>query len=725
MEENMRNLVVKLKLDASTSENQKIVSDFVATVAKAESSLTTTSDKAREIAEETKSAQKEVASSIVESVKSVVEAREESAKTAVELAEVERIQAEALSKYQKQVGEEIRKENEERLSRQRAMQAEALANYETRIEMERALSEADSRGTGRGSTQDEIQAVRDAELALHEETRRGMNTWEQYIEVLDSKFSEALSSAEESLGGVNSEIELVHEETASLERANAGVSRSLEVIATQSRQFVGGMTSIARSYVLATVAGEDNQKAALQTIAGFESVAQGITGTIEAVQSGIQMWEEYRNIVESVDTIHETLRSGGDIASILRGSGAAGAGGLSGAARAGGLAAGAGGATGSGGLAAIGAIAAPVGAAVAAFAAVTGSVLMFKERMDGTNFNDGSLSKTISDGLESVLSSTFGNLLARASPHGMLVAAATQGPLAEKRESEERLKAQEERLEKARERETIADGMFQRRAALSAAKEKSDLNKGRFSAGFGLDGIKKELATNQFEKQFIQGRMKEGEIFEGSRKSREAFLTKSLRDNETLQKLAHKRYELIQKESTESIKAAEKKLKLAQDELTVAEKARDKSKTKLETATDRLAGLDSLELTQLRRSIGKARQGENLSFEETKHLKGLGFDDAIRDNRTRLANINDRRLGGGILDPFIENFNNAQDKVNEIQLNVNQQNNLVIELKKTGDELVAEAMAKLGDEMKTLFSQESQLREQVAKLTIALQERQN
>jgi hypothetical protein len=108
------------------------------------------------------------------------------------------------------------------------------------------------------------------------------------------------------------ELESSFDQAATARRRLASADREyLEGV----QRMIGGVTSLARSFVLLTAANDEDAAAMLKTIARFESVAQAINGVIGVVQGATKAWQQYAIAAELAGGVATlggfTARTGG------------------------------------------------------------------------------------------------------------------------------------------------------------------------------------------------------------------------------------------------------------------------------------------------------------------------------------------------------------------------------------------------------------------------------
>lgn len=104
-----------------------------------------------------------------------------------------------------------------------------------------------------------------------------------------------------------------------LNRATTATQKFLSGVS----QLAGGLTSLARSFVLLTAANDESALQMLQTIAQFEAVAQAVRGVISVVRGAAAAWGAYKTAAIAAAAAQGITLSGGAVA-LAAGAGIAG-----------------------------------------------------------------------------------------------------------------------------------------------------------------------------------------------------------------------------------------------------------------------------------------------------------------------------------------------------------------------------------------------------------------
>ena len=256
-----RNLTVNLRLLAPEN-NKSAAEETTRAVQQTERQVEKTTDMVRRLSQQSREIQGKTSSDIVKSIQAESEARKGASTIAQQVTAIVNRAASSNSKA---------------LDRM----AEAAKRY--LAEMQKLQTAVDGGGdvdfSGAVAAMDELQQATE-ELNKEEQKRQ------RWLAIARSR-AERTAKAEAKL----------------LEQRQAMVSASKQQSEAQQRlgrsvaSLANGLTQLARSYVLATVADSKTAQQALQTIARFESVAQAVLGTVNTIQAANSAWKHYRTAV--------------------------------------------------------------------------------------------------------------------------------------------------------------------------------------------------------------------------------------------------------------------------------------------------------------------------------------------------------------------------------------------------------------------------------------------
>lgn len=370
------------------------------------------------------------------------------------------------------------------------------------------------------------------------------------------------------------ELENAMDQAATTRRRLASADREyLEGV----QRLVGGVTSLARSFILLSAANEEDAAAMLRMIAKFEAVAQAVNGVIGVVQGATKAWQQYA------------------IAAELAG----------GAATVGGFAARTAG-TGLGLLSVVGSGIGYLGGWNVASQAVS-------------NFFSGRNETTGYDRVAGALSGFAGSF-----------AEGSAGSLFRPYESLAYSQRKTNRMEQMRSQR--AAGILQQqqfqvgRYQTGEMLFQSDLSDAQLRAGVGLEGGRRGMAVAQAGLNQVVAR-------------RFGRFTNETDDLQIQAETRREARQLLEQERTltvqlyeSRIQAAQEEIQTARERLSIAQRESEINRQRLNQTRSGMAGMDAGEQRELIRAVRSAEGGEYVNARGRAAIRGAGlrgFDDAI------------------------------------------------------------------------------------------------
>ncbi len=510
-------------------------------------------------------------------------------------------------------------------------------------------------------------------------------------------------------------LDAVNEQLAESQQATEEYTRAMDRLAAANNKFLAsaqrmmtGATQLARSFVLATVAKEEDAKAAMQLIAKFESVVQGMKGVINTGKAATDMWRSYRQAA----TAAAAVRTAGGAASAMGAGGAAA------------------GAVGTGG-AGIAAAAVPIAAFAAALVGAGAAAKVLQELFTGTADNIDSFSNKIAEAELSVVKSFYSltdNLgivgkglqsLFENSSLGQLMGA---DDIKAAHESDKAVKKMEEERAKRREADKFLDKQFDLYSPLERIRRESARSQYEFESGAGhrkagLSGTALESAKNDSSIEYLKQQLAQGfEAFNSGGKSAiDAEQQRASSLNELI-KLERERVELTGRAAQEGIAAAKEQLETAKQTLATAEQARKTAQSEYDSAVGRLAGATLEEQDSIRDAVNTVESGGELSYEQSKHLKGFSlYDEQVKAAERQQAMANDP---SGILDKLAERLEQAKEKEQQLKLDVNAKNELKITLESQAEDQMKDLLVKLDETIRPMLTNYNEILEKIEEMKI-------
>lgn len=374
-----------------------------------------------------------------------------------------------------------------------------------------------------------------------------------------------------------------------------------------SKQSLEGITALARGFVLLGVSSEKDLEKAVKTLAKFEAVANVLKGTINTVQGLAKAYDAYRTSVQAAAAA-ESARSAAQAAG-----GAAGA--VGGGAAAGGAV--------GGGLVTL---AAPIALLAAAIAAVAASMMLWKEKIDGTAGKQGSFTDTVGEWVN-----WLSNKLVAADLRASGLGSYAEGITGDGSAKTSRLEGEQAK----RDQIAIDQARLNREADEREAFEQSTAGRVRRA--------QRETAA-QLASMGLQGGARD-------RAHTESMITTNRTDllnaSTAAQRVAaleeaiglQNRLEAAQKaEIQEKLAAARESLGLHKQELSTLQAKAQALEAERKGALGALSGMDPLQAQQLKAVAARAQAGEQISLRDAQLLQQTGlsqFNPAIEGAQQR------------------------------------------------------------------------------------------
>lgn len=523
-------------------------------------------------------------------------------------------------------------------------------------------------------------------------------------ETIVAEAIESHTQAQEALNRVNQERIRI---TGEIETAEATIATNQKRLIGDARQLTTGLTHMARALVLAAVAKEDDAKAALQMVAGFESIAQGLHGTIAVVNEASEMWLRYRTIREAANQIG-TLR--GLAPTIVSGIPAAAsmAGGIGSTAVPVAAGAGIGGAAGvTSAVSAIGAIAAPAAAFIAAIGGMGLAAKIVWEQLSGAADDADSWSMTIANAQLNLLKSSpmggdgmIGSIARTAFKYNLAGVVMGADDINQSITSGHAVKRGEKRLTAEQARQAELNEKFNKYGRLEDQQTERDRAREMQSATFGLSGSAKSQAENDLRKQTAMQDVKDLDPWNASADAINAQVEKVTAAYGTLVDVEYNRLDIAKQTASESIAAQQTQLDLAREQLTAASQARDAAKSDRDRAAGILAHADPEQMEQMQAAAAQAKAG-NLTVEGADALSGFKQFDQQRE-QAYLDEARRRDVGGELFQPLDKDFTDKDGIAQTLKLELNKTESFLIEFGTTNDANIAKLTAEISAAVKAM-----------------------
>ena len=299
-----RNLTVNLRLLAPEN-NKSAAEETTRAVQQTERQVEKTTDMVRRLSQQSREIQGKTSSDIVKSIQAESEARKGASTIAQQVTAIVNRAASSNSKALDRMAEAAKRYLAEMQKLQTAVDGggdvdfsgavaamdelqqatEELNKEEQKRQRWLAIARSRAERTAKAEAK-QRQAMVSASKQATEELNKEEQKRQRWLAIARSR-AERTAKAEAKL----------------LEQRQAMVSASKQQSEAQQRlgrsvaSLANGLTQLARSYVLATVADSKTAQQALQTIARFESVAQAVLGTVNTIQAANSAWKHYRTAV--------------------------------------------------------------------------------------------------------------------------------------------------------------------------------------------------------------------------------------------------------------------------------------------------------------------------------------------------------------------------------------------------------------------------------------------
>lgn len=398
-------------------------------------------------------------------------------------------------------------------------------------------------------------------------------------------------------------------------------------------RMVGGVTSLARSYVLLTAASEEDAASMLRMIARFESAAQAVRGLISVVQGATKAWAAYAMAAGAAGASTSLSGFAGFGLSAIGGGIATAAGVVGGAV-----------ASASGYIPHV---------AAGAYAGSMGLPAVYQGFGIGESqgfINQGYTSAQRWEDPFSLLGSTWNarsNEQASRAGVGRIVA---QGQYANSQRAQ---------------RERYLLGQFQQQQSLYGA----DFSSKYTMAGIGLEGGARGIATAEAGLAAVRARRGEiGNIDETSSLGLQAEQRSAVRQ------LLEQEMQLELQRNEARMQAAQEEIQTARQRLSIAQQEAEVARQRLGMIRTGLSGMNPGEQRELIQAVDRADRGENLNLRDRTAIRraGLrGYDDIIQQSEEADIARNPR---------LAEIYAREQGINKPIEANVKAQSELVIKL---------------------------------------------
>lgn len=443
------------------------------------------------------------------------------------------------------------------------------------------------------------------------------------------------------------------------QRAQALVQQSGLAAASALEQAAGGALKLGRAMVLLNVANEEDLQVVMRKLAQVQAMIDMYKGVVDIVQAGVKMWNAYRAAVlaaaaaEAAAGRVSMASAGGRVA-------AGAAGGVGGAA-----ASAAGGAVGGGLAAAAAPLAAVIGAAIAGFAALTAALYIFVP-----SFREG-----------------MNELLGIADHSKDAAIALSQKQLAAIEAGEKARRMQSEDLQLAGANKGRAVEAALLRAGPDPSARLAALD--QFAAG--------ERATMEGERTRQAGLGDAGLDAQSFFTAMEGSLGTERQAAEQLAALDRERLSLVQEQGRARLAAADAEIAKLERARDVEQQRLDAARSNLEGAAERFGQMSPEERAASLRTFRRFQAGEELSTEERKRLRGIGFADEARQ-----LDIAAARSGGfGEIEAVLgKRVSAAQQALAKVELELRTKNEFRIQIEADTQKMaqaIAEELASLQD----------------------------
>lgn len=292
------------------------------------------------------------------------------------------------------------------------------------------------------------------------------------------------------------------------------------------------------------------------------------------------------------------------------------------------------------------------------------------------------------------------------------------------------LTAQEEKIKRMQAAGAHEREMQERSAAVSAIegageREQDRINEDRAAAlaGRGLTGTARDEAMNEARRRQIAGVMGQarGELAridsggrmpgEDIEATQERAFARLKEQQERLSAVEQERLSIAEKKGKSAVEVEKEALRVSKDRLQQVQSELSALRGRFQSEAERFAELSPGKARQTLEAAKKARAGEELSFSESKLLKGFGeFSGAVDSATERRA----RELGGGsILDPQRARIDAMAKQETKLQIELKDQTHKVEVTTKNAEQearqiadQIAQSMVQMLDERTKIIAAE-------------------